>query len=404
MKILTKNLSEINLRALKAELWFWVGFGLVLFSLGKLLDRSVFPFFQTYVHDPVLDAWILFLTERFIWFILILFAIVTGYRLWTHPRHQTKLLPAFFAMMVTGIVAFVLKSVFDIPRPYLELGLQPLVYAPSSSFPSAHTAIAFSLLIPFWRISRWIGISWLLFALLIGAARVYENLHYPSDIGAGIFLGGIIGSYFSHPEVKKSLQTLWKKELEFRRQSFHFVAGFLAVFTHWAGFLRLRWIALALLVGLVISFVSQHRKLPFVAQFLEWFDRPRDRDFPGRGAFFFLLGVFLTFLIFGEEHIRIAYAAILILSVGDSLNHLFTSRVPGHLCFPWNRRKNCWGVTIGIATGTLAAQFFVPLVPAFLASTLAIVGETIPIRIGKWYVDDNIFVPLVAGGVLWVLG
>jgi dolichol kinase len=60
-------------------------------------------------------------------------------------------------------------------------------------------------------------------------------------------------------------------------------------------------------------------------------------------------------------------------------------------------------VAIGITAGTLVAQFFVPIVPAFLASVFAIVGETIPVRFGKFYIDDNIFVPLIAGGVLWVL-
>ncbi len=401
MKIVPEMFAKINFRALKSELWFWVGFGLFLYGVGRLLDREIFSVLEN-IHCESLDQFIVFLTENLIWWVLIIFALTTGYRLWTSPEKQTKLLPAFFALVVSGILAFTFKSVFDIPRPYLVMDLIPLVEETTPGFPSAHTAIAFALLIPFLRISKFIGFAWLAFALLVGLARIYENVHTPSDIAGGIFLGGIVGTYFSHPETKKVLEVLWQ-ELEFRRQSFHFIAGFLAVFAHWAGFLRLRWIAVFLVVGLLISYLSQHRKLPFIHWILKLFDRPRDKNFPGRGAFYFLLGVFLTFLIFQGENIRIAYAAILILSIGDSFNKLFSSKVPGRFKFPWNPRKNCLGVAFGITLGTLASQFFVPLPAAFLASSFAIMFETVPWRVGKFYLDDNISVPLLAGGVLWAL-
>ena len=242
---------------------------------------------------------------------------------------------------------------------------------------------------------------WAIFAIFIGFSRVYENVHFPSDIAGGIFLGGLVGAFFSHPEMRKMVDLLWQ-ELEFRRQVFHFIFGFSCVFLHWAGFLRLWQIAALLIIGLLISFFSQYYKIPFVSRLLEKFDRPRDRKFPGRGAFFFLLAVFLSILIFRGENLKIAYAAILILSVGDSLNHLFGAKLQ-RIRFPWNKRKNIVGVGIGILSGTFAAQFFVPLLPAFIASTIAISLETIPFRIGKIYIDDNVFVPLVAGVVLWVL-
>jgi dolichol kinase len=157
-------------------------------------------------------------------------------------------------------------------------------------------------------------------------------------------------------------------------------------------------------IGLGISYLSQHKKIPFVHWVLQLFDRPRDKNFPGRGAFFFLLGVFFTFLIFKGDDIRIAYASILILSVGDSLNHLFSNRVPGQFYFPWNPRKNCLGVAVGIIIGTFAAQFFVPFNAAFLAATVAIMAETVPWHLGRFYIDDNVSVPLIAGWVMSMMG
>ncbi len=403
MKYLKKQLLNINFEPVKREALWWSGCGIFLFALGKLLDGFVFGILQGEWRHPLLDEFIVFLTERFIWVILVAFALVTAIRVLQKPDHKSKLVPAAFAVFITGIIAFILKSFFHVPRPFeiAALGVDPLVKAASFSFPSAHTAVAFALLIPFFRISKALGICWALFAILIGFSRVYENVHFPSDIAGGIFLGGLIGAFFSHPEIRKMVTVLWE-ELEFRRQCFHFVFGFSCVFMHWAGFLQLWQIAFLLVIGLVISLVSQYAKIPFISEILQYVDRPRDKKFPGRGAFFFLLGVFLCLLIFSGPDIKIAYSAILILSVGDSLNHLFGAKLQ-RIRFPWNRRKNIVGVGIGILSGTFAAQFFVPLIPAFIASSAAILLETMPLKIGKFYLDDNVFVPLVAGGVLWFL-
>ncbi|MCK5460803.1 phosphatase PAP2 family protein [Candidatus Gracilibacteria bacterium] len=364
----------------------------------------MFPLIETYLRNHLLDKIAVFTTEILIYIVLFFFAVATIYRVWRNPSHKSKLVPAFFAFLTTGIFTYILKGFFHIERPFhtehLEIigKLNPLLEISSYSFPSAHTAISFSLLIPFWRFSKLLGAFWAIFALFIGFARIYENVHFPSDVGGGIFLGGVIGSFFSHPEIRKLIKLLWK-DLEFRRQSFHFCTGFLCVFAHWAGFFRLRELAVLLILGLIISFFSQKRIIPVVSNILKKFDRPRDKDFPGRGAFYFFLSVFICLLIFP---IKIAYSAILILSVGDSLNHLFTNGFQ-RIHVPWNRRKNLWGVLLGIAFGTFASQFFVPLIPAFVASTISIFAETFRLRIGSFYIDDNLFVPILAGIILIVL-
>ncbi len=403
MKIVPQKFSEINFQPIKREIWFWIGFGIALFGIGKLLDTSAFIFINDHLRTYQLDIFSIFLTEHLIWAIFIVFAVITGYRIWTNPDHHTKLIPALFSVITAGIFAFVAKSIFNVHRPFTTFHFVPVVMTPSLSFPSAHAALAFSLFIPFYRISKPIGISWMLFALLIGFARVYQNVHYPSDIAGGIFLGGIVGAFFSHPEIKKMLNILWQ-QLEFRRQSFHFAAGFLSVFAHWVGIIRLRELAILLFFGLVISFVSQKKKMPFISQMLHLFDRPRDKNFPGKGAFYFLLGICLTFLFFQGENIHIAYAAILILSVGDSLNHLFGTKMSPYLRLPWNKRKHVPGLLFGIACGTIAAQFFVPLSSAIIATSLALIFESIPFQFGKFYIDDNILVPLIAGSVMLALG
>lgn len=400
MKLLTDALKVINYQAPEREFYYWLLLGVFIIPLGFWLDNHVFSYIIAW-QTPLLNTVIVFLTEYFIYALLALFGAATLYRVWHNESHQSQLVPGCFAVLAAGIIAYVFKSYFAIPRPYFELALEPLVPGFSYSFPSGHTAVAFALLLPLWRINKWLGLSWFIFAMAVGFARVYEFVHYPSDIAAGIVLGGAVGAIFSHPESRKLFKELWK-ELEFRRQSFHFACGFLCVFLHWAGALRLRFIAFILVVGLIISFAAQYKKFPILSKVLALFDRPRDHNFPGRGAFYFCLGVFLTFLVFQKEHINIAYAAILILAVGDSLNHLFANQVH-KFGLPWNRRKNVVGIITGISMGTLAAHFFVPFFPALLASTVAITAETVPWRVGKFYLDDNIYVPLLSGSVIWLM-
>ena len=402
VKIVPKNLKEINFRALKLELFIWIISGVFLFFLAKYWDTHAFAWINDHFRCSFLDQWIVFLTEKAIWVILAIFGLITIWRTWKSEDHRSRLLPACFAIVIAAIIAAVLKSWFDVPRPFIELGLTPLVEQRifnSSGLPSLHTAVAFAALVPLWRINKSLGIGWAFFAILIGFSRIYENVHWPSDIVGGLFLGGIIGSIISKRETDLALKIAWNK-LEFRRQSLHFFSGFLAVFAHWIGVLRLREIAILLLLGLISCWLTARGNLPWLANIIRQFDRPRAYDFPGSGPFYFLLGTGLVFLFFP---VKIAYAAILILAVGDSFNNLFAERLPRRINLPWNRRKSVIGVIIGVIAGTFAAQFFVPLWAAFLASCVAIGLESYPWRLGKIFIDDNIIVPLAAGSVLFLL-
>ena len=393
---------KINLQALKKEFWMWLFIGIVLFIIGKWMDNWVFVFFEKHIHNPQMDQFIIFLTEKLLYIILIVFAGFTLFKVWKNEDHKSKAVPALFAVFSTAIISAILKSFFKIPRPFITENLKPLVHAGLDSFPSGHTAVAFALLVPMLRVSKWLGISWVFFALLIGFSRVYEFVHYPSDIAGGIFLGGVMGAIFSHPTTEELLKKWWENSREFRRQSFHFIFGFLIVFSHWIGALRIREILTLLLIGLIIIVLTIRGHLDFVKKILAKFERKRVYDFPGSGPFYFLLAVGICFLIFP---IKVAYASILILSVGDSLNHIIAkNRMPKRFNLPWNRRKSLLGVFLGIFAGFFAAQFFVPWYSALIASSLAIILETFPWRVGKIFIDDNLIIPLVSGIIMVILG
>ncbi|MEK7174414.1 MAG: phosphatase PAP2 family protein [Patescibacteria group bacterium] len=88
-----------------------------------------------------------------------------------------------------GLITEIIHYFFDHARPFVTLGLTPLVVASGPSFPSGHAAAFFALAtIAFMFGKRW-GIVFLSLAALNALARVAAGAHWPSDIIAGIVVG-----------------------------------------------------------------------------------------------------------------------------------------------------------------------------------------------------------------------
>ncbi len=87
----------------------------------------------------------------------------------------------------------VLKHLVARPRPWLTVeGLSFLVVEHDpNSFPSGHTCAAFSAA-GIWFMAlpkRWMGITGLVLAALMGFSRLYVGVHFPSDVLAGAIIG-----------------------------------------------------------------------------------------------------------------------------------------------------------------------------------------------------------------------
>lgn len=94
--------------------------------------------------------------------------------------------------------AEILKPWVDRPRPCHAAGGLPNVVAidcgPGRSFPSAHAANAFALVV---AAAPLVPKGWLLLlpiAGLVALSRVVLGVHYPSDILAGAGLGALLGA------------------------------------------------------------------------------------------------------------------------------------------------------------------------------------------------------------------
>jgi undecaprenyl-diphosphatase len=110
-------------------------------------------------------------------------------------RHREAVIVA--ASLAGGIaISNAVKALVGRPRPPAAEHLQTIT---SSSFPSAHTAqasafwigLALALGLSAPRRRAWLMLGGaLLVALAVGWSRVYLGVHYPSDVVAGLLLGG----------------------------------------------------------------------------------------------------------------------------------------------------------------------------------------------------------------------
>ncbi|MBS3116773.1 hypothetical protein J4421_04220 [Candidatus Woesearchaeota archaeon] len=159
---------------------------------------------------------------------------------------------------------------------------------------------------------------------------------------------------------------------------------------------------LLIIVGLLASLLSKRIRLPLFSFFLDHFEREEQKKaFPGKGVIFFFIGVLFAMKLFSKD---IALAAIMILTLGDSVSHLVGERF-GQIknIFNGDGKKLLEGTLAGTMAGFLGAVLFVPAPEALLGSFSAMLVEVVKIDLNENTVDDNLVVPLVAGAVIFLL-
>ena len=109
------------------------------------------------------------------------------------PRRRHAIVAGCLAAAVAICIGLVLERALARPRPFVALGFVPLVeHAADSSFPSDHTLFGVALVTPLAWTLRPGGLLILIWALLVGAARVVAGLHYPSDILGSVGLALVL--------------------------------------------------------------------------------------------------------------------------------------------------------------------------------------------------------------------
>ncbi|MBU1446013.1 phosphatase PAP2 family protein [Patescibacteria group bacterium] len=385
----------------KKTIWKVLIIGFLLTCLSFFFDEIVAEGIRL-MRSDYLTAAMHFITD----FGLVLLVALIGVTVMFQKKYRFILFMCI-SVVVALQVGFILKAIFQVPRPYLLLDEIPLFYASGYSFPSMHAAFVFSLL-PYQKyfFKNFGRVMMVALICLIAFSRMYLGVHNFSDIVFGAMLGLLSTYTFVWVERKAKLIEWFEAKvndtLELRRQAAHLILGTVIVILIKLQLISVQILFIITFFGGILVLFARKIRLPIIHKLLEFFERPHHMaKFPGRGSFFLVLGSALAVLIFEKN---IAMASIMIMAVGDSVTNI-VGRHFGSIQNPFNSKKNLEGTGFAIITSALAAFYFVPFLPALIASTLAMVVESIDLGWKRFNIDidDNVTIPLVAGVVMTVM-
>jgi membrane-associated phospholipid phosphatase len=105
------------------------------------------------------------------------------------------------AAIYSGLVTSIIKSAFGRSRPYVDKGnsdFHPINFtAHETAFPSGHTTLSFAISTALAEQTESVPLKIGLYsaAVLVGAARIYNNVHWFSDVVSGGLIGYFIGKF-----------------------------------------------------------------------------------------------------------------------------------------------------------------------------------------------------------------
>lgn len=147
------------------------------------------------IHHPVLDKLMVILSTLgnagIFW-------IVLGVLLLIPKKYRRCGIQMIAAMAVTFIIGnLLIKNLVARDRPcWIDPGIALLVQNPADySFPSGHSMNGFTAAVTLFCHDKRLGIPALILAALIAFSRLYNFVHFPTDVFVGIVIGIVVALF-----------------------------------------------------------------------------------------------------------------------------------------------------------------------------------------------------------------
>lgn len=149
------------------------------------LDYATFQLINNIAgNKPALDFMMVAITD----FGIPLIAMIVLFYSEKKTIHKTAL-----SVTAMFIIDFIIKLIYFRQRPFADHEVNLLIdHLQTASFPSRHTDLAFAAATPILTSNKTLGITAIIIATLVGLSRIYNGVHYPTDVIAGAALGIII--------------------------------------------------------------------------------------------------------------------------------------------------------------------------------------------------------------------
>ncbi len=153
------------------------------------IDFSILDSIQQNLRSDFMDSFMVFLSMigegGIVWFLIAVPMLF-------FKKSRTCGALMILSMGVTLLLGeFCLKNIFCRVRPCnVDLDIEMLVKRPNSfSFPSGHTSSSFAAATTIFQWNKKYGVIALILATLISFSRLYNYVHYPTDVLCGMLFG-----------------------------------------------------------------------------------------------------------------------------------------------------------------------------------------------------------------------
>ncbi len=160
------------------------------------MNNNIFYFFYNLAYQSnFFDHVVIFFG---FWFPYIVVALAVLF-LFFFRKSWREFFIVFFSGGLSVFFDLILKHFIQAPRPFLALtNIHALFPETGYAFPSGHATFFAALAVSIFFLNKKAGYVFMLFAFLIGLARIIAGVHFPLDIVSGFCLGFIV-SYILGP-------------------------------------------------------------------------------------------------------------------------------------------------------------------------------------------------------------
>ena len=170
------------------------------------MNTTIFFFFYSFAHQSkILDDVIISFAQYFPYLVIILAGLFLLFHhevlqaeepLQVFLEKKREMLEVFFSGIIGYFVAIILKAIINLPRPFsIFPQVHSLISETGNTFPSGHATFFSALAFSIFFLHKKAGYVFMLFALLIGIARVVAGVHFPADILGGFILGALVAFF-----------------------------------------------------------------------------------------------------------------------------------------------------------------------------------------------------------------
>ncbi len=160
------------------------------------LNIDCLYFINNKLANPTFDIIMPHLTDLggFVTLLVILVISILILKYFKKERYLKIAKLCLYALILSGIIAALLKLAIHQPRPYVVLDNIRQLVTPTepNSFPSGHTSSSFSVVSVLsysFRQHKLLVFVLIAFSILIAFSRIYCGMHYPLDVIVGAFIG-----------------------------------------------------------------------------------------------------------------------------------------------------------------------------------------------------------------------